>query len=143
MVLRKVVIADDEKLSRELIKRLIALYNLPVSIVGEAASGDETLNIINKVEPDIVFIDIKMPGYNGIEVIEKTNNSYQKNIDFIIITAYGYFEYAQASLRLGVKDILLKPIDPEQFFNSMERIIGYKYTDNKLFNPRICESELL
>jgi YesN/AraC family two-component response regulator len=66
--------------------------------------------------------------------MEKIKASYAGTIKFIVITAYSYFDYAQASLRLGAKDILLKPIEPKQFIDTMERVMGYKYTDNSTFN---------
>lgn len=132
--MRRAVIADDEDLSRDVIKFLIGRYASPLKVVGEAASGDETLEVIHKVRPDLVFIDIKMPVYNGLEVMEMTKQCYADAIQFIVITAYSYFEYAQTSLRLGAKDILLKPIEPKQFMETMERVRGYNYTDNGTFN---------
>ena len=132
--MRRAIIADDESLAVELIKHLIAKYYLPVKIVGEASAGDDTVEMIHQLKPDIVFLDIQMPVLSGIEVMEKINASYQGTILFVVITAYSYFEYAQAALRLGAKDILLKPIEPRQFLDTMERVIGYRYTENEAFN---------
>ena len=75
-----------------------------------------------------------MPVLNGLEVMEKIKALQNRTINFILITAYGYFEYAQASLRLGAKDILLKPIEPELFLETVERVLGYKRSDNAIFN---------
>ncbi len=132
--MRQAVIADDEDLSIELIKYLIKRFNLPISVIGKASAGDEALEIIKNLKPDIVFLDIKMPVLNGLKVIEKVRLLQNNSIDFIVITAYSYFEYAQTSLRLGAKDILLKPIEPEQFLETMERVLGYRYSNNKIFN---------
>lgn len=132
--IKKAIIVDDEKMSYELIKYLIGKFHLPINIVGQAAAGDEALNLIYSQKPDIVFLDIEMPKYNGIEVMKIIKESYTNKIIFIIITAYSYFDYAQAALRLGAKDILLKPIEPKQFIEAIERVIGYKYTDNQSFN---------
>lgn len=132
--IKTAIIVDDEELSYELIKYLIGKFHLPISIVGQAAAGDEALELIFSLNPDIVFLDIEMPKYNGIEVMEKVKATYPGPIKFIVITAYSYFDYAQASLRLGAKDILLKPIEPKQFIETMERVIGSKYTDNQSFN---------
>lgn len=133
-MMRRAIIVDDEESSGEIIKYLIKQSQLPIDVVGQASSGDEAIEIINKLKPDIVYIDIKMPVYNGIEVMEKINSSYTGSINFIVITAYSYFEYAQSSLRLGAKDILLKPIEPKQFIETMERVMGYNYTNNQIFN---------
>ncbi len=132
--MKRAIILDDEELCRELIKNLISRYNVPIEIIGEASSGDEGLELILKLNPDVVYLDIQMPVHNGIEVMKKIKNSNRDEICFIIITAYNYFEYAQAALRLGAKDILLKPIDYEEFIKTMERVLGYKYTSNHIFN---------
>lgn len=132
--MKTAIIIDDEELSCELLRYLIDKFHLPVRIVGQAADGDEALELIHGLRPDIAFLDIEMPGCNGIEVMEKIKASYTGTIKFIIITAYSYFEYAQAALRLGAKDILLKPVEPKQFIETMERVMGYKYTDNSSFN---------
>lgn len=134
MTIKRAIIVDDEELSHGLIRYLIDKYRLPISIVGQANSGDEALELIHALKPDIAFLDIEMPGCNGIQVMERTNASYPGIIRFIVITAYSSFDYAQASLRLGAKDILLKPIEPKQFLETMERVMGYKYTDSKTFN---------
>ena len=132
--MRTAVIVDDEKLSVDLLKYLIQRYELLIEVVGEAFSGDEGLKLINSLKPDIAFIDIKMPVMNGLEVIEKVNAEQKNNISFIIVTAYDYFEYAQTALRLGAKDILLKPIEPELFLETMERVLDYKKSYNKIFD---------
>lgn len=132
--MRRAIIVDDEESSGEIIKYLIKQSNLPIKVVGQVGSGDEAIKIIKKLKPDIVYLDIEMPVYNGIEVMEKIKSSYTGSLSFIVITAYSYFEYAQSSLRLGAKDILLKPVEPQQFIKTMERVMGYNYTDNQFFN---------
>lgn len=129
----RAVIVDDEELSIDLIKYLIKRHKLPIEIVGEASSGDEAVDVIKVIMPDLVFIDIRMPVMNGLEVMEEIR-SFHNSINFIIITAYSYFEYAQAALRLGAKDILLKPVEPELFLETIERVLGYKSCDNEIFN---------
>jgi len=109
-------------------------YQLPIRVIGIANNGDEALTLIHALRPDIVFLDIEMPVYNGLEVMEKIKASYSGTIKVIVITAYSYFEYAQMSLRLGARDILLKPIDSNQFIDMMSRVMGYKYTNNQIFN---------
>lgn len=132
-VIKTAVIADDEQLSCDLIKHLIETNHLPIKVIGQANDGEEALTLLAALKPDIVFLDIQMPVLNGLEVMEKIikdNNS----TSFVVITAYDYFEYAQASLRLGAKDILLKPVESKQFMEMAERVLGYRYTDNPIFN---------
>lgn len=132
--MRQAVIADDEELSIDIIKYLIHMNELPINVVGVALSGDEALEMIDKLRPDIVFLDIRMPILSGLEVMERVGSPQRDGVDFIIITAYSYFEYAQSALRLGARDLLLKPIEPSQFIDTMARILGYKNTDNQIFN---------
>jgi len=129
--MKRAVIIDDEDLSIKLMINLIKRNNFPIDVCGQALSGDAAIEIINKTKPDIVFLDIQMPGCSGLEVMSKINSSKSK---IIVITAYSYFEYAQSALRLGAKDILLKPIDSKQFCETMERVFGYEYTDNDELN---------
>lgn len=132
--MRQAIIADDEELSIDLVKHLIKRFNLPIDVIGQASAGDDALKMINMLKPDIVFIDVRMPVLSGLDVIEKVKLLQKSSIDFIVITAHSYFEYAQTSLRLGAKDILLKPIDPTQFLETMEKVLGYRYSNNKMFD---------
>lgn len=130
----KTLIADDEMLARDLLKYLIDKTNIPIEVVGEASNGKEAINLIFELKPELVFLDIEMPSSDGIYVMNYINNHYADPITFIVVTAFSYFEYAQASLRLGAKDILLKPIEFSALEQSISRVIGYKLTDNPLLN---------
>lgn len=132
--MRRAIIADDEDMAIDIVKYLIERFEMPIEVVGQASAGDEALKLIEQLKPDIVFMDIRMPVLNGLEVMEKAASLQDGAVDYIIITAYSHFEYAQTSLRLGAKDILLKPIEPEQFLETMQRVLGYRYSDNQLFN---------
>ena len=99
--------------------------------------GDETVEAVRQLRPDIVFLDIEMPILNGLQVMEQLRQTYSREIAFIIITAYSSFEYIQRALRLGTKDFLLKPILYEQFCETMQRVLGYRYSDNPLVNQLI------
>ncbi|PAB56791.1 response regulator transcription factor [Anaeromicrobium sediminis] len=133
----RALVVDDEKSSGEIIKYLVNMNNFPIEIIGHAYSGDEAIDLIHKLKPQVVFIDIQMPVYNGLQVMEKINSSYDGAIKFIVITAYAYFEYAQQALRLGAKDILLKPIDNNQFIKTIKENIDFIYTKNETFNEII------
>jgi len=130
----RVLLADDEPASNEIIRHYIAQHNLPLDIVGEVASGDDAIEAIRSLRPDLVFLDIQMPVFNGLQVMEEINKTCQSEISYIIITAYAYFEYAQKSIQLGAKDLLLKPVLYDQFCDCLMRVLGYRYTDNPLFN---------
>lgn len=130
----KTLIVDDEVLSRELLKNLIKKIKVPLSVVGEATNGEDAIKLIFKLNPELVFLDIEMPENTGIDVMQYINEKYRNSITFIVVTAFNYFEYAQASLRLGARDILLKPVDILALEESISRAIGYKITDAPLLN---------
>lgn len=128
------LIVDDEELSRRLLKVLINRNNIPLDVVGEASNGKEAIELIFKLKPSLVLLDIEMPNGNGMDVMNHINKHYIGAITFIIITAFSYFEYAQTSLRLGAKDILLKPVELSALEKSISRVVGYELTNNPLLN---------
>ena len=132
--MKKVLLADDERASSDIIRYFIEKHKLPLEVVGETTRGDETVEAVKRLRPDIVFLDIEMPGLNGLQVMEKLSHEPLGDVAFIIITAYNSFTYAQQALRLKARDFLLKPILYEQFCETMQRVLGYRYSDNPLFN---------
>ena len=132
--MKRVLLVDDEQASSEIIRFLIHKNRFPLEIIGEARNGKDAVRKIKRWMPDLVFLDIEMPGLNGLEVMEKINEEVNHKIDFIIITAFDTFTYAQQALRLGAKDFLLKPVMYEQFCETMKRVVGYGYCDNPFFN---------
>ena len=111
-----VLIADDEPLARQGIAlRLRAHPDLV--IVGEAADGREALERIEQFQPALVFLDIKMPGLSGIELITHLDPSTMP----VIILTTAYDEYAVAAFEHEALDYLLKPIDSERFNRSVDR----------------------
>ena len=121
----KTVIIDDEPAVVSIIKYFVKKENLPLDIVGTANRGDEGIELIKKLNPQLVFLDIKMPVVDGFEVMKAVSDT-----KFIVITAFESFEYAQKSLRLGAKDIILKPIEFKQLTASINRVMGWKFTSN-------------
>lgn len=132
-----VLIADDEIRICKLIMKLIHWDEIGMTIVGTAHDGVETLKLIEKEKPDIVITDIRMPGYDGLDMIEKAK-SINKALEFIIISGYSDFEYAKKAIGYGVKDYLLKPINQEELLNSLlrakediERTKDYMHLENE------------
>ena len=98
--MNRIFIADDEMWIIVGLKRLIEKTGLPFQVIGEANNGVAALEAIEEKKPDILFTDIRMPGYNGLELLELLN---EKGIDIkvIFISGYADFEYAQSAIRLG------------------------------------------
>lgn len=109
----KVLIVDDEKLERVLIKRGFPWEDHGFLVIGEAASGTEALEFIKYRKPELVLTDINMPQMDGLELAEHIA-TLDENIHVIMITGYREFEYARRAVKLGVEDFLLKPIDMKE-----------------------------
>lgn len=116
-----VVIIDDNKIAVEAIAKSTDWKSCDCCVAGTAYDGIAGLKLIREVLPDIVIIDIQMPGFNGLDVIRKLKNENRK-IQFIIISGYSQFEYAQQAIRYGVSDYLLKPIMTEEMEAALHHV---------------------
>ncbi len=113
-----IMIVDDEKIVRE---SLFHWFSKIGHTVEKASSGFEALEKLEKNAFDVLFVDIKMPEMNGIELLEKVKTEYPETI-VIIITAYGSIESAVQAMKLGASDYLLKPFKPDYLSLVMEKI---------------------
>lgn len=114
----KMIIADDEQIIRESISSQIPWNSLGIEVVGCCKNGLEALETILDKYPDIVMTDIRMPGFTGLELIEKIQQ-IDRDIQFIILSGYREFEFAQQALHLGVKHYLLKPLSETQIIEAV------------------------
>lgn len=117
----KVIIADDEDKICQLIYKLVDWEQLDMQVKAVVHNGIEALEAIQKYRPDIVITDIRMPGYDGLEMIRRAKEIC-RDMDIIIISGYSHFEYAQNAIRYGVKDYLLKPIKKAEITDTLIRI---------------------
>jgi two-component system response regulator HydG len=113
-----IMIVDDEKIIRESFVHWFRKYGNQVEA---AASGFEALEKLEKEPFDLLFVDIKMPGMNGIELLGKVMEAYP-DTTVIIITAYGSIETAVEAMKIGATDYLLKPFKPETLSLVMEKV---------------------
>ena len=116
-----VVIADDEPKVCHLINCLAEWERFDMQLVGEAHNGIAAMELIERLHPDLVISDIKMPGYDGL-VLLKAARALIPDIEFVIISGYRQFEYAQTAIQYGVCDYLLKPISKESLHETLEKI---------------------
>ncbi|MCI6888251.1 MAG: response regulator [Lachnospiraceae bacterium] len=105
----KVIVIEDETTVRRGIVLTTNWAALNCMVAGEAANGEEGIDLISRLAPDIVVTDVKMPRMDGVEMITKLRQAGCRS-SFIILTAHSDFKYAQSALRLGVSDYLLKPL---------------------------------
>ncbi|MCP4681039.1 MAG: sigma-54-dependent Fis family transcriptional regulator [Desulfobacterales bacterium] len=132
-----IMIVDDEKIVRE---SFLHWFEKLGHRVDTAASGVEALDKLEKHAFDLLFVDIKMPGMNGIELLEKVKETYLDTI-VIIITAYGSIETAVDAMRKGAVDYLLKPFKPQQLSLVMEKVVHQKrlFSEYKYVKGRLDE----
>lgn len=117
----KVMIADDERMVCQLIEFLVQWETLEMQVVARAYNGVEALSAIKEYKPDIVITDIRMPGCDGLELIENAK-AISPTLQFIIISGHRHFEYAQKAIKYGVKDYLLKPIQKDELVTTLSRM---------------------
>jgi two-component system, LytTR family, response regulator len=115
----KALIIDDERLARTELRRLLSKHP-EVEILGEARDADEALAEITRLEPELLFLDIQMPGANGFELLEQLDR-----VPLVIfITAYD--EYALKAFEVNALDYLLKPVAPERLAAALAKITSAK-----------------
>ena len=127
----KIMIVDDEVLERNALK--VILKNLEnIEIVAEACNGREAIELDKKYNPDLIIMDIKMPGIDGCKATEiiKSNN---KDKIIIMLSAYDDFDLVRKALTLGVDEYILKPFNPQKLKNIINNnIVNLKINNNKI-----------
>ena len=113
----KAIIIDDEESGRETLRNILTRFCKGVEVVGTANSVATGVEVIRAKEPDVVFLDVEMPKAKGYELIQ-----YFEQPDFEVIFVTAYDEYAILAFRLSAIDYLLKPVNPEELRQSLERV---------------------
>lgn len=126
----KLIIADDEHRVCQLIENILSWKDYGVVLSGTAYNGVDAFQLIQDVKPDIVITDIRMPGYDGITLIEKSKK-IDPDISFIIVSGHRDFEYAQRALKFGAEDYLLKPVSRKELEQIILRVIEKKNFKNE------------
>lgn len=116
------VIVDDEKRARTFLKGHIATFCPDVKIVAEAENVSSAIKVIREHNPELVFLDIKMPDGTGFDVVEKLRGDVDgDNLRFKIIFTTAFDQYAIKAIKFSALDYLLKPIDPEELVAALKR----------------------
>ncbi len=118
----KLLIVDDERIERNGIKYLLGEEKIDLEIF-EAANGRDALEFIRSNKVDILLTDVKMPIIDGIELIRQAAPLFP-DMKIIIFSGYSEFEYAKFAMKMGVVDYVLKPVDPEEFSNTINKVVG-------------------
>lgn len=117
----KIIIADDHPLFRKGVRNLLGTTD-DLDVVGEASSGDEALKLAGTLQPDLVLMDIRMPGLNGIEVTRLIKQTYPQ-IEVLILTMFRDDQSVFTAMRAGAKGYVLKDADEDELLQSI-RLVG-------------------
>lgn len=113
----RTIIADDEQLARERLKKLLVPFSETIEIMGEAKNGIECKTMIDLLRPDLIFLDIQMPGLNGFEVLQQIEHSP------LVIFCTAHDEFALKAFETHSVDYLVKPVKAERMEQSIEKLV--------------------
>lgn len=129
----RIVIAEDHPMFRGGVRSLLAMTD-DLEVVGEASDGDEAVKLAGELQPDLMLMDIRMPGMNGIEATERIKEQYPA-IEVLILTMYQDDQSVFTAMRVGAKGYVLKDADEEELLQSI-RMVG---SGRAVFSTGIAE----
>ncbi|WP_426447361.1 response regulator transcription factor [Paenibacillus sp. S-38] len=118
----RILIADDEPMIRRGLQKLVEQSGIPLASIRTAENGETALRLIREERPDFLFTDIRMPKMDGLELC-RAAAEMDADIQTVVISGYGDFEYAQKCVSYGVKEYLLKPVSIGQFRDVLQKLI--------------------
>jgi two-component system response regulator YesN len=127
----KVLIVDDEEWTLKALRLIVDWNRFDMEIAGEAANGADAARLYRQIRPDLVVSDIRMPGLNGIELLERIRKE-DKRSAVVFISAHSDFIYAQQALSLGAADYLLKPITQHGMEQVLARVSERLHEDRQI-----------
>jgi two-component system LytT family response regulator len=132
----KTIIVDDERLARTELRRLLLPYK-DIEVVAEAVNVDDAIEKINQFDPELIFLDIQMPGKTGFDLLEMLDKSPK------VIFTTAYDEYALKAFEYNALDYLLKPIEPKRLEDSIRKLLESKLrkTPHRLDNKTILTAD--
>lgn len=117
----KLLIVDDEQIEREGLLAILT-KGFPDLVIEQAKNGKIAVQMADEFAPDVILMDIKMPGMNGLEAVEKIG-AVHPDIKFVMVTAFDSFEYARQAIKLGVKDYILKPSKASEIVATVGKVL--------------------
>jgi two-component system LytT family response regulator len=132
----KTVIVDDEPLARELIREYLTRYN-EIQVIAECGDGRSAIETINNHRPDLIFLDVQMPGCDGFEVLEGL-----AEIPMVIFCT-AYEQYALKAFEVSAVDYLLKPYDRERFDQAVGRVLDRRVESESMTSQVIALMQTL
>lgn len=131
----KLLIVDDERIERSALRMIIERFLPEIRVVGEAENGRVAVELAEQLRPDVITMDIKMPGIDGTEAVSLIHNRFPA-IRFIMMSAFDTFEYARKVMRYGVREYLLKPYRKDQIVEVI-RTMSHEIAREKRINKEL------
>lgn len=138
----KVLIADDEPIAVEAVAYMIKNNFPEMEIVGTSHSGKDAIEKAYNLHPEMIIMDINMPGINGLEAMKQIRKVNQ-TVCFIVISAFDYFDYAVESVALGVEEYLLKPVKRVKFIEAVNKVVERIEEKRENFQKNLEQQEKL
>lgn len=135
----KAIIIDDEIRARVSLQLLIDEYCPNVKIIDQCENLAEGIKIINKYKPNLIFLDIEMPGHSGLELFDFF---HEEDINFSVIFTTAYSQYALKAFKFSAIDYLLKPINPEELVDAVKRFQKLKTENIKILKENLNLNKL-
>ena len=120
MTTYKVLLVDDEEEVRNAIEQRINWEELGFEVIGKAQNGVKAMEIAEKLQPDVVITDIKMPYMNGLELARNLKEE-NPGVRILILTGFDEFEYAKEAVHLEIEEYILKPINANELSQTIKK----------------------
>lgn len=117
-----IMLVDDEKTIREYLPKAIPFEQNGFMVKGTAINGEEALEKLTVVKPDLILLDVKMPVMDGLQFLKKLRKSDYSDTLVVMLSGYSDFEYAKEAMKYGVKDYLTKPVDEDEIIPVLQSI---------------------
>ncbi|SFL93034.1 two component transcriptional regulator, AraC family [Gracilibacillus orientalis] len=137
----KVMLVDDEAIEREGIRMILSRNRSNAEIVAEAKNGNEAVELATLHHPDIIFMDIKMPEFDGLVAIEKILQTLPET-KCVMVSAFDTFQYAKRAMKFGIKEYLLKPSKISEILEAYDRMVAELSEQNDV-NERLEQANSL
>ena len=136
----KILIVDDEPIAVQSVEYMIAKNFEELKIAGAARTGKDAIEKAFEVHPDIIIMDINMPGINGIDAMKQIRIN-SPNVKFIVVSAFDYFDYAVESVALGVEEYLLKPLKEARLVEILKKVLYHIEKERKTIQTVLEQKE--
>ncbi len=135
----RAIVVDDEPLARRRLRRLLKVHD-DVEVVGEATNGDEAVSAALEAHPDVLFMDVRMPGSDGLQALRQLRDKLPADVMPLVIFTTAYEEHAVEAFELEGTDYLVKPVDKSALARALQRVRRGLWHRGRISEPPGAES---